>query len=210
MFGKKLPPQDFWKWFVSHEEELFHFEKNLEKTFDRLHSKLCQVDPDLSFEIGPDTEEGRDFVVSASGMKSAFPSVTALVGAAPKLSRWRVIGFRPRRDFLPEIELRGRMIDAREVQFSLTDEGREIGMFLFIPGYDDEDFTWKEIGYLLLDLSLGEFDVETKLGPLKFVPPDAPVRGPRFPLAELPQLFDKHFIQMRLRAGNPLQGQDAN
>jgi hypothetical protein len=40
----------FWKWFVRHEDDLLHFERNQETIFDALAAALQKVDPDLTFE----------------------------------------------------------------------------------------------------------------------------------------------------------------
>jgi hypothetical protein len=48
----------------------------------------------------------------------------------------------------------------------------------------------KQIGYLLLDEALGEYDVETQLGLIKMMSPDSRTEGDRYPLPDLPALFD--------------------
>jgi hypothetical protein len=48
----------------------------------------------------------------------------------------------------------------------------------------------KQIGYLFLDDTLGEYDVESRLGLIKMLSPDTPTDWDRYPLADLPALFD--------------------
>jgi hypothetical protein len=90
--------EKFWNWFVKHEPELFNFdpvrEAERERLFDELACELRKVDPDLAFEFGPQHTR-REFVVSAAGIKRAFPAVVSLVAAAPTLERWWLIAFRP-------------------------------------------------------------------------------------------------------------------
>jgi hypothetical protein len=76
-------------------------------------------------------------------------------------------------------------------------------VYLFLPGYDEQDITWKEIGYLLLDEALGEFDVETKVGLIRFFSRDLPPNQERFPLTDLPALFDRHVLTLQRRNGIP-------
>jgi hypothetical protein len=201
MFGLKPTPQRFWKWFVANEDELFDFEKDQERVFNKLASKMRQIEPNLVFELGPKTPTGRDFVVSASGIKSAFPAITSLVGAAPKLDRWNIIAFRPRRSPIMQLELKGKKADPESIQFSLIDNGENVGILLFLPDYQEQDITWREIGYLLLDEALGEFDVETKVGPIRFFARDNPVKEERFPLISLPEIFDRHILTLQRRNG---------
>jgi hypothetical protein len=188
------PQQTFWDWFVQHEAELFAFnserEGEREKLFDALAIELQKVDSNLTFEFGP-RHRPRELIISAGGLRSTFPAVTSLVSAAPPLNRWKVTAFRPRRAFSSVVEFRGKSIDPRDVQFSLVDNGTIAGIYLFIPGFREEDADLKAIGYLLLDDALGEFDVETRLGLIKMLPQNAQFEGNRFALLELSALFDQ-------------------
>lgn len=196
--------QDFWTWFVQHEPELFAFdpdqEAEREKLFDRLAGELQKVDADLTFEFGP-KEPRREFVISAGGMKRAFPAVASLADAAPLLDRWQVTAFRPRRPVSNVVQFRDRRVDPNDVQFSLLDNGKMAGIYLFIPGFREDDADFKQIGYLLLDETLGEYDVEARLGLIKMLPPDAPTNIDRYPLAELPALFDQLVARLEGRSG---------
>ncbi len=87
----------FWHWFQQHQDELFDFERDQESTFDRLNAALGAVDDDLTFEFGPVREGMREFVISAAGLKRAFPAVERLYNARPSLDRFHVTAFRPRR-----------------------------------------------------------------------------------------------------------------
>jgi hypothetical protein len=60
-----------------------------------------------------------------------------------------------------------------------------------------------QIGYLMLDEALGEYDVETRLGPVKTLSPDQPAEGDRYPLPALPPIFDKLIARLEERSGKP-------
>lgn len=188
--------QQFWKWFADKQNELFDFEKNQESIFNQIGEQLQKVDPDLSFEIGPKNLNRRDFIVSASGMKRAFPAVQKLVAEAPILQHWRIVAFRPRRSPISIVEFRGKRVHPDDVQFSLLRKDKTIGLRLFIPGYSESESDMKQIGYLLLDEALGEFDVETKLGLIQMFPPENGTAGEKYPLRELPNRFDDLFRQL--------------
>jgi hypothetical protein len=168
----------FWNWFIDHESELFNFDPKREdeqgRLFDEIASELQKIDPDLSFEFGPNGEPKREFVISASGIRRAFIAVVSLVDAAPTLDRWQVIAFRPRRTPINVVEFRGKRIDPRDVQFSLRDNGKIAGVCLFIPGLREDDADFRIIGYILLDEALGEYDVESRLGLIKMFLPRRP------------------------------------
>jgi hypothetical protein len=101
------------------------------------------------------------------------------------------------------VELGGKRVDCEEVQFTLLDNGKLAGISLFIPGFQERDTELKQIGYLLLDSALGEYDVESRLGPIEMLPPQARTEGDRYPIAELPALFDQLVAQLECRSGKP-------
>jgi hypothetical protein len=67
---------------------------------------------------------------------------------------------------LPKAKGRG----PKDVFFSLLTKDSVIGLQLFIPGFSENDVTLKQIGYLMLDDALGEYDVETKIGLIQMLP----------------------------------------
>jgi hypothetical protein len=77
------------------------------------------------------------------------------------------------------------------------------GIYLFIPGFQEYDNDLKQIGYLLLDESLGEYDVETRLGLIKMLSPETPTQGERYPLSELPLLLDRFVSHLGERGSLP-------
>jgi len=193
---------EFWTWFSQHQDELFEFETDKERIFDEVAAQLQKVDTDLTFEFGP-KESRREFVISAGGLKHAFPAVVLLAKAAPHFDRWRIVAFRPRRTPDNVVEFRGKRVSPKDVQFSLLDNGTTAGIHIFIPGFRDGDVDLKQIGYLLLDETLGEYDVEARLGLIRMLPPDTRTEGTRYPLAELPVRFDELVHRLEGRAGRP-------
>ena len=94
-------------------------------------------------------------------------------------------------------------MDPKDVQFSLVDNGKVTGIYLFIPGFNDDDAEMKQIGYLLLDDTLGEYDVEARLGLIKMLPPETRTEFQRYPLTELPKRFDRLVSELEGRSGKP-------
>jgi hypothetical protein len=199
--------QRFWNWFAQNEAALFSFDatrpSERERLFSQVASELAKVHPDLTFEFGPRASV-REFIISAAGIRKAFPAVIALVEKAPKLERWQIIPFRPRRPVAGGIlEIDGKRVNADEVQVSLIDDGKLAGIYLFIPDFQEEDMSLKQIGYLLLDEALGEYDVETKISPIKMLSPAADVKLERHPFPELPALFDQLTSRLEGRVDRP-------
>ena len=203
--------QKFWDWFIAHEAEFFTFdpenESERERLFDKLAVELQKVHPDLTFAFGPSGSK-REFVISAAGLKSVFPAVVSLVDASPRLERWRVTAFRPRRPLPCVLEIAGFEVSSEDVQFSLLHNGETVGIRLFIPGFQERDLNWQQVGYLFLDEALGEFDVESRVGLIKMYPPEASTQEKRHPLSELPDAFDT--LASRLAEKSSAASEDAN
>lgn len=188
----------FWNWFVKHEARVFAFEKDQERVFDELAAELAKVHPDLSFEFSSiRADRRRQFVISASGLKQAFPAVETLAAAAPKLDRWIVVKFRPRRDPPSDLDFGGKTIRAADVHFMLLPDSRpgKVGIALFIDGYRDSQPVYRQIGYLMLDEALGEYDVETKVGGILMQGREVPEFAQARPLTTLAREFDAHFAK---------------
>ena len=183
----------FWNWFKENEDALFHFERDQEPTFDRLAVALGGVDDDLTFEFGPERNGVREFVISAAGLKRAFPAVRRLYDARPQLDRFCVIAFRPRQPLVYDIEYADLCIGARDVYYLLCkdDDPQKIGILLFLPGRtEDRRGEFGQAGYLFLDEALGEYDVETNVGFIEIVGHDSKYFDGAFPIQELAHDFD--------------------
>ena len=156
---------------------------------------MNKVNPDLTFEFGPvDARGKREFVISAGGIKSAFPSVEYLYKSAPKLSRWHFIKYRPRRSPLNDIEYGGKTIKAANVQYNLYKDGDKLGIILFFADYSEkEKDVFGNIGYLLLDEALGEYDMETRVGFIEFHGHESKQYSNAKSLATLAENFDDYF-----------------
>lgn len=186
----------FWKYFQKNEEKIFNFEKNQEKIFDELASQLHKIDVNLTFEFGPIKHTKREFVISADGIKSTFISVEKLYEQAPQLKLFDVTKFKPRREILNDIQIADTKIKSSDVKYVLLkDENpHKIGIILLFENYKDESKDlFGQIGFLLIDEALGEFDVETKVGAIDFTSYESEYYPNSKPLENLAKDFDNHF-----------------
>ncbi len=182
---------EFWRWFSANSDRLLAFEKDQEPIFAELSSHLTAVHKDLAFEFGP-AAQPREFVVSAGGIRAAFPTVKSLVAAAPPEPAWKVIAFRQRKDIGMRIKVGPRELGAEDIWFSAVPDGDRLGLTLFVKGLSKEnDAALAQLMYLMLDTTLGEYDVETRLGAIerKPAPPD-PAAAHLRPLKELAAFVD--------------------
>jgi hypothetical protein len=200
-FASDTKEAAFWRWFQKNEGRVYAFEKDRERIFDDLADALKRVHRDLTFEFGPVLSNGRrEFVISAGGLKSAFPAVEALHAAAPKMEKWIVVKFRSRRVPINDLEFSGKTIRAKDVHYLLfRDESPgKVGVMIFIDGYREaEKSVFGQMGYLFLDEALGEYDVEMKLGAIVFQARDSKYFERAHPLTELPKDFDDYFANQK-------------
>lgn len=199
LFGAKAqatPESDFWKWFTANESMLFSWESDREATFDKLAAAMQKVHSDLTFEFGPAIDGKREFLISAGGIKAAFPAVEALYASAPALKRWEWVKFRPRRLPLNNIEFGGKSIRVEDVHYLLAKDEPKVGIVLFFDGYNEKEKSiFGQIGYLFLDEALGEFAVEMQVGFIEFQSRDSKYFQNASPLEELPAHFDEFWAQ---------------
>lgn len=186
------PEADFWQWFQKNEAALFDFERDQERTFDRLAAEMHKVHSSLTFEFGPKSGNQREFVISADGIRDAFPKVESLFAVAPKLPKWKITKFRPRRDPF-DLEYNGVSVKASTIAVLLQPDGQKLALTVLVPGYTESAHrTFTGIAFLLLDQALGEYDVETRVGHISLKAP-TPSDTKAVPLRQLPLAFDAHF-----------------
>jgi hypothetical protein len=181
----------FWLWFVANEPRLFNYRSDQEKLFDELAEQMHQVHPDLTFEFGPGANGRKQFVISAGGVRAAFAAVESLRRAAPALDRWEVVAFRPRNNPLNSITFGGVTVSPEDVSYRLSRRDNKLDIEVFIVGFDASRLAiFKQLGYLFLDQSLGEHDVETYLGYIEFFPSSNPSAKTGRSIRELAKEFD--------------------
>jgi hypothetical protein len=211
MFGlfktQATPEQEFWKWFQKNESTLFAFEKDRDAVFDSLGTQMNKIHKSLTFEFGPVENGKRDFVISADGIRDAFPAVERLYKAAPKLDRWVFIKFRPRREPM-DIEYDGVKVKVGDVFCTVEPDRGKAGITIFIRGYQTErQKSYTGITFLMLDQALGEYDVETKVGFIKTKPFTTPSELEKKPIKEVTKVFDDFW---NFQQGNTNQVAPAN
>jgi hypothetical protein len=186
------PEAQFWRWFEEHEGQLFAFERDQDATLARLGEALGRVHHDLTFELGPVRDGTREFVISAGGIKAAFPAVVALASASPSLPRWRITKFRPRRAPISELSFGDIVLRSAEIAFVAEPDGDKVGLRIFIQGYaPTPERHYEQMAYLMLDEAIGEYDMETKVGFIEFAPLREPYAAERRPLDELGRTVDR-------------------
>lgn len=185
----------FWVWFRENLPLLEGFNDQRDLVVERMREQLDLVHHGLTFELGQSSDGTFEFIVSADGVRERFPQVIRLVKAAPGIEGWRVLAFRPRSGTEQELNFAGVRMTSERLWYRLEEEDGAPGLVLFIDGLDEEeeDVVMGAV-FIMLDMALGEYDVETKLGfiephPLPLNPEQLGLR----PFHELPDDIDRFF-----------------
>jgi hypothetical protein len=138
-----------------------------------------------------------EFIVSADGIRAMFPEVVALTTAAPAVSGWRVIAFRPRKKngLRSSVSFQGMELSATALWYRSDVQEEKVDLTLCVEG-QDSDGAHALLGpiFLLLDANLGEYDVATRIGAIEFEDcPAEPATAGLSPLSELAGEVDGRF-----------------
>jgi hypothetical protein len=196
------PHRTFWQWFQANIDRFNRFEDDQQRLMNELSVQLHQIDDNLVYEVSSANSGMRELVKSADGIKESFSSVVALTKAAPEIKGWTITGFRRRVD-IAQFTLRydGRSLAAKDYYFWLEPDGEHIDLILYVPGLSEDNRNeFVNACYVLLDMSLGEYDVTTKIRYIDHQPlADTTDREGLKPLTELPKEFDELYAKLHPR-----------
>ena len=162
----------FWKWFVKNKQKLEQFISTKDRTdyriFNELSDQIKRVNSDLIAELTM-KEDSFVLVISCDGIYAGIEHVQRLAANAPNINNWTIRKFRHPMD--PKIlnyqglELE---LDNLFVDFELDMKREKVDITYYIPNFDDEDKRYKSLGFLFLDLVIGEFNMMTRVGCVDF------------------------------------------
>ena len=167
LFRQTSREQRFWRWFADNSGRLFHFETDQARVFRELAHELSRVEKGLTFEFGPVSNARREFTISADGNRTRFPAVQRLAAAAPPLSEWIIIPFRPPKDLrhFRSVRINNVTLSVNDIWFASDEADSRINLEIFIRGLNAHNQRELVVAaFLLLDLALGEYVVETRIG----------------------------------------------
>lgn len=182
------PIAAFWTWFAANAAAL-HASSPID-TMNKVTDQLLTIDPGVIAEIGGDQGD-RTLVITADGKKAKFPVVEKIVAAKPAapIPGWNVVAFRQRSNGdMPVIEMDGAKVSLASTKFVAEPAGDKLDVTVYVAGPDDED-SRAQIGFLVLDHTIGEYDMETRIAGIDFAPiAKAPKDAKQ--IAELPAMVD--------------------
>jgi hypothetical protein len=177
----------FWSWFTVNASRLAS--GDLEKAMVEINDHLEPTHRGIFVEIGAG-EHVRTLVITADGNRDYFPLVQKVFDVRPaSIPGWKIVAFR-QRDAAPfTIELGGLKLDPKDLRFVAgAGASGKIDLDVFVASYTDTP-ELKQALYIVLDHTLGEFDMETKIGGIDFHALSEAGSSAR-PLLELPRVLD--------------------
>lgn len=202
LFKKRWSPKQFWEWFGAQEVALAGMITDPPRLLATITPMLKRVDKNLAFEVGVQTQNNGkyDFVLSADGIRDNMPAVESLASHAPHLNRWTITKYRQRSEGVT-LQFEELALTPDSILASIERQDDRIGVILYFPEAAAKGPSSQHAGFLMLDATLGELDMMTKVGSVDIVgvfanvPADAPLA--KFPLRELSQRFDALWNSMQ-------------
>ncbi len=182
------PNQTFWQWFAENAESL-RKDDDMVRTMNRITHQLKSSHDGVIAEIGRDGE-AFTLVLSADGIKEYFPAVQELYATRPTVPGWNIVAFRQRSEPAP-LEMNGKKISPDQLKFSSERQGAKLAIKVWVPGFTSDD-DMGQLLYLVLDHTIGEYDMETRIGGIELAPLESAPADARA-LTELPALLDQTF-----------------
>jgi len=188
---RKTPEDKFWEWFSAKSDEFYHLEKNQNQLLNDLSHRFQKFHKNLTFQFSKVKANGKkEFVISADGFKEIIPCVMKLVDKAPKFAKWDIVAFRPRHKDFNEIQLNLIKLAKDDIYFKEVNEGDKTGLKLYIKNYNESDNSYIAAAFILLDSTIGEYDVMTQIGSITFSVLSDNDKKNLKRLNELPELID--------------------
>jgi len=195
--ARRAAGENFWAWFQENKAFLENYVENTHAVVGAVGERLSAVNSRLTFEMGQANDGVYEFIVSADGISEVFPVVMELTKLAPAIDGWRIIPFRPRK---PEslgntVTFEDMELPTSALWYRSGDQGDRIALTLFVEGSTmDEAHAFLGPIFILLDATLGEYDVATRIGHIEFGDcPAAPAEAGLKPILDLAREVDARF-----------------
>lgn len=189
----KTKEEKFWDWFQTNESSYYSESGKRAELFSELRTELHAIDENLTFAFTPiQKNHVKKLTISADGIVSSFPAVSALVSKAPRIKNWKFSAFRqriPGDDLAIDYEGLGIKIAYNDIYFRYSEDSAKLGLELTIRNYNNSK-EFKNATYVLLDGLVGEYDMGTRISSIEFRNLQESERNTLFRIVELRGLVD--------------------
>ncbi len=193
----------FWTWFQANQQLLASTENPGDKVHVELGENLKRIDEGLTFEIGKAAGDKRELAVSADGVPELFPIVKEVVAAAPKMEKWQVVAFRQRvpAETLKELAIQGGSagggseqigLAVKDMRGSISRVAEKANVTVFLKNNSGNEGQQNMV-LIMLQQALGESDLVTKVGDIRFASIEEDDKKNSVPFEQLGSALDKAF-----------------
>jgi len=184
--------EEFWNWFSANQNQFLAFEGDQDPILVQLAEKLSAIHPDLRMEFGPVTvKQDRVLCLSANGIEAAVPFVTQLIQQAPTLPGFNLVAFRQRQNnFEKQVRIGDKTLGYEDIYFLYAEEGKQIGVSLYIRGYEEDNPGFEQAVFILLDSLIGELELMKMVAWLEWNVLEEEKVNDYSPILELVELVD--------------------
>lgn len=157
---------EFWSWFAGQART---FDVKSPSHQAELGKRLQRINKELTWGVSAGSNgEASTLEISASGIPQLIPIVQAVVGASPDIPGWNFVAFRqPAETF--SIKMGSNEISPQSVYWDkLAETSGRVDIALYLPLPDH--LARIKMGFIVLDHSLGEYLVMTRVGAIDFHP----------------------------------------
>lgn len=198
--------EDFWAWFVEHEQTFYKVlkrRKNVDVDFlNKLSPKLDQLREGYWLLAGMYDDTTAELILTVDGVLKNIIFVEELVKSAPVLKRWKFTALKPAQDINNlQIEMEGFKFSKDTLSFYANDHSAhpdEIDITLVHTDYTEEVKEAIGLGtYTFMDNFLGELNFQTSIDSMKIIGPDK-VEKALIPIEKLKDFLiwrQKEFIE---------------
>ncbi|KNY25897.1 hypothetical protein [Pseudobacteroides cellulosolvens] len=164
--------QEFWEWFSINEEELFKSTSVEDPIVNELSTRLKKINEGLTFEFSRIIDDKRTIAISANGLREVFPYVLKLINEPKLLSKWIVVPFRQRVNHIDGMEIKcgDFSLGGNDISFVPKQKESRVSLDIYVRGINDIPPEIVNAVFLMLDSSIGEYDVVTKIGGIEILP----------------------------------------
>lgn len=154
----------FWKWFQDNNKAylfLHDVDEDLkEKLLNDFEEQLHNYCDQIYFQIGGDPNEDQELIITAEGDEKYFSQVEDLVRAAPKISGWKFIAFKPSIPGHFKSEWDDLELNTEDMWFLPLFNGKnsDLGITIYLKNYDliKDNEILPTLLFEMLDTILGE------------------------------------------------------
>lgn len=190
----------FWSWFADNESRLYNELTNggpkVDSAVNEVHARLAKVHRELACEFLLE-EPRKSIFLSANGVRQTIPVVESLYSKAPNLQSWNVVKFKQRKPMETfSVRFGGRELVSESVRYRLNTEEDRIAVDLYFADFEEQYLpVYQQVGFIMLDSTLGEYDVMTKVGEINFLRLEAIQEGLPV-ITGLAQDFDEAYARL--------------